>query len=100
MDREELETRAKALMIGFNSRTSDEVLAERIEEAEGRIGAVEGEPEAEGVTTSASGPVMCRVLLPNLWTSAGKYLAGDDVALPRDEADTLDRDGKVVKHEP
>lgn len=94
MDREELETRAKALGVGFNSRTSDEVLAERVATAEG-----ESEPEAEGVTTSRTGPVMCRVLLPNLWTSVGKYLAGEDVALPRAEAETLDRDGKVVMHE-
>lgn len=91
MTREELEAQAKALDVSFNSRTKDETLQERIAAAQGE--AVE---PVEGGMTSNDAPAMVRVLCKNLWTSQGKYFAGDDVALPREEAERLEAEDKVV----
>ena len=94
MEREEMEAKAKALGVSFNSRTSDQVLAARLDVADGELEAVSFNPA--GDNSADDSPVICRVLMRNLWTSAGKYFAGDDVALPRDEADALEKADKVV----
>lgn len=105
MNREELEARAKELDIGFNARTADDVLAERIEDREAKAkAAAEAAEAAAGVEPvvqvaepAPTGPdEMVRVLVPNLWTSQGKYFAGDDIALPASEAKALEDADKVV----
>ena len=93
MTREELETQAKALGVPFNSRTSDAKLVERVNIALGEAEAPEAPDEPAEAPESA---VMVRVLMRNLWTTQGKYFAGDDVALPRDEAERLQAEDKVV----
>ena len=37
----------------------------------------------------------CTVERPNLWTSKGKFFAGDVVELPEEEADALKASGAV-----
>ena len=39
--------------------------------------------------------IACRVLIPNLWTSKGKFLKGEEVSLPASEAVEMDAADKV-----
>lgn len=87
MERDEMEALAKANDVPFNARTSDEVLARRLQEKS------LGTSEPASVQSSA---VEVKVLVGNLWTSAGKFFAKDVVTLPADEAKALEDDDKVV----
>lgn len=85
MTRDEMEAKARELGIGFNSRTSDEVLRQRIDTA--ILSAADPEDTAE-----------VKVIVPNLWTSKGKFFKLDSVELPRAEAEWLQgRDQVVIK---
>ena len=61
--------------------------------------AVETMVVADTETKSRGRPayILCRVLLPNLWTSKGKVFKGAEVSLPPDEADVLDLADKIKK---
>jgi hypothetical protein len=39
--------------------------------------------------------VLCRVLIPNLWTTEGKAYQGDEISIPEDEAKWLDGLDKI-----
>lgn len=80
MTREELELEGRRYGVPFNSRTKDETIVERIAVAK----------------ASESLDARCEVLWANLWTTKGKFFAGDEVTLPMEEAEDHQADGKVL----
>lgn len=88
-----MEAEARRLGVPFNSRTRDEVLADRLAKVANMAGEVSTPPPAP---VAPAGTAVVRILLPNLWTSLGKHFAGDEVELSREEAEWLAGLGKVV----
>lgn len=94
MTRDEMEERARALGVPFNSRTRDEVLAERISEVPGP----ENEQIDDSAISSATAPVMVRVICSNVWMDGVKHMLGDEFAAPLDIAEVMqDRNQVVIK---
>lgn len=100
MNRDELEAEAKRLGVEYRSNIGDEALADRVAAAQqAEASAPEGLVAQVAVDVKASevlNEVACKVLVANLWTSKGKFFLRDSVDLPRDEAQQLEVEDKVI----
>lgn len=94
MNREDLETKARALGVSFNARTSDETLAQRVEEAEAaEATAME---VVDDVADALPARVKVKISVQSVWTDRRKAMFGEIVEVPRAVGELLEAKHQAV----